>query len=169
MYEKLDAKIGDKVYNISDFDSEDGGIFVKIIDIKDFDNDGYDDALIEENCGGNTCPFSIITFCTYNHKNDVFKFVENFGSIVEDAKIELWQGQLSVSFTSYEIMGMYRAFERYILKDGSPVRVELDEAKYLKAKVEMLAEYFTESEMNDGKILKYDLDGDGKTDEIITE
>jgi hypothetical protein len=167
-HERLEAKIGEKRYKITDFNNG-YGMFVNIVDVRDFDNDGYDDALIEETCGGTACPFVSLFFCTYDPTNDKFKISDSFGSISEKPKLERWKGKWSVSITSGNIMEMYRADERFILKNGEPVRVEYDEVKPLKAKLEMLPDNFSKSEKRNGKILRYDLDGDGLDDSIIGE
>lgn len=166
-HEILESVIGDKKYKITDFN--DNGIFVRIVDVRDFDNNGYEDALIEETCGGTACPLSSLFFCIYDHKNDEFKITESFGSISESPKIEKWKGKWSVGITSGRVMEMYRAKERYILDNGEPVRVEYEEAKRLKAKLEMLPEDFSDYEKRSEKVIKYDLDGDGKYDSIIGE
>lgn len=165
LHEKLHAEIGDKKYQIpNDYYS-----YVRIVDVRDYDNDGYEDALIEENCGGTACPFGSLFFCSYNAQKDKFEVSEIFGSISGKPTIEKWNGKWSIAITSYAIMQMYRADERYIYENGNPVRVEYKEAKKLKAIKEMLPEDFSEYEKRNKKVMKFDLDGDGEDDSIIGE
>ncbi|HFA50667.1 MAG TPA: hypothetical protein ENJ95_16795 [Bacteroidetes bacterium] len=165
-YSRLEAKIGDRKYKI--LDAKEGyGMFVKIVDIRDFDNNGFEDALIEESCEGTACVYSTLFFCSYDETNDKFRISESFGSISSNPKIERWKGKWSIKITSYTIMQMYRANERYIFEKREPVKVEYEETKPLIAMQEMLPSDFSEYEKRNGKTLMYDLDGDGLKDSII--
>ena len=123
-YNGLKAKIGDKSYSII---QEDDFRFIKIVDIRDFDEDGYADALLVGSCGGTACPLSYLFFCSYDKEKDTFLMTKEFGSISDDPDIEKWKGKWSVQLTSYAVMEMYEAEERYILKNGEPIQVEYDE------------------------------------------
>ena len=161
----LESVIGEKKYKITDF--EEDGIFVRIVDVRDYDDNGYVDALIEETCGGTACPLNSLSFCFYDHENDEFKTTEWFGAISEYPKIEQWNGKWSVGITSSKIRESYRAEERYVFEEGKAVRVEYKEVKPLKAQLEMLPEDFSDDEKRTEKVMKYDLDGDGLEDAII--
>lgn len=162
-FEQLEAKINGKTYKIIDFETD--GIFIKIIDVRDFDNDGYDDALIEETCGGTACPTRSLLFCTYDADNKNFIATDPFGSMVDDPKISKWKDKWSVDITS--VGAMYKASEKYILKNGTAKRIEYNETTKLKALLEILPDDFNEYEKVNEKIVKYDLDNDGEMDSII--
>ena len=161
----LESVIGEKKYKITDF--EEDGIFVKIVDVRDYDDNGYVDALIEETCGGTACPLNALFFCFYDYENDVFKTTEWFGAISEEPKIEQWNGKWSVRITSGKIRASYSAEERYIFEEGKAIRVGNEEIKPLEAQLEMLPEDFSDDEKKTEKVMKYDLDGDGLDDAII--
>ncbi len=163
-YYRLEARIGKKQYRITDV-NDGNGMFVKIVDVRDFDKDGYEDALVEETLGGNAVPFSSLFFCSYDKKKDRFITSESFGSISSSPKIEKWKEKWSIRITSHG--EMYRADERYVYQNGELMRVEYNEAKPLKAIKDMFPEDFNEYEKQNTKALKYDLDGDGIDDLII--
>lgn len=166
----LYAQMGNKKYTIIPEDMENGRC-MQVFDTLDFDQDGYEDALITHilACGGNGSPNSFF-FCSYS-KAGTFRLSEEFGASWEDPVIEVWNGKPSVKVIS-NLQGMTTEMaertERFILENGRAVRVEYKEAQLLPAITELKSADFTEKDIDEGREKKiyFDLDGDGKKDMI---
>jgi hypothetical protein len=134
--------------------------------IMDFNEDGYEDALILTGpCyPGNGCMFSY-TFCYYSPDDKNFIMSEEFGDNVdEDAVIEKWKDKTSVIVKSHTISGIQISTARYILKNGHAIQVEYKENVKLKAILELDG-----ANEETGSKLFFDLDGDGAKDYIFGE
>lgn len=161
-YWDLNAKVGGKKYVISKDE-----IAMSIFKTFDFDEDGYEDALIlTAPCFmGNACADSYM-FCSYS-KDGKFTLSEQFGENAGEPVIEKWNGKNSVKIESQSLMNMERWTERYILKNGKAVRVESQKKLPMKAIVELKSAELQNTDPDKGKKLYYDLDGDGAKDFIL--
>jgi len=163
-YWDLNAKVEGKKYVISK-DEHAMSIFKTL----DFDEDGYEDALIlTAPCFmGNACTDSYM-FCSYS-KNGKFTLSEEFGENAGEPIIEKWNGGNSVKIESRSLTSMEVWTERYILKNGKATRVEYKKKVPMRAIAELLPSDCTDEgdlTQNSGKKIFYDLDGDGAKDYI---
>lgn len=166
----LYAQMGNKKYTIIPENMENGRC-MQVFDSLDFDQDGYEDALITHiwACGGNGSPNAFF-FCSYS-KDGTFRLSEEFGESWDDPLIEMWNGKPSVKVIS-NLQGMTTEMaertERFILENGRAVRVEYKETQLLPAIVELKSADFTEKDKEEDREKKiyFDLDGDGKKDKI---
>lgn len=166
----LYARISQKKYTVIPEGLEEDGRCMEIIDSLDFDQNGYNDALIMDilACGGNGYPNAFF-FCSYSKEADSFRISKEFGQSWEDPIIEDWNGKPSVKVIS-NLQGMTTDMaertERFVLQDGQAIRVEYEEAKLIPAMIELKSADFTQKEQEHGKRIKFDLNGDGLKDEI---
>lgn len=160
-YWDLCAKVGGKKYVISNDE-----IAMSIFKTLDFDEDGYEDALIlTAPCFmGNACTDSYM-FCSYS-KEGKFTLSEEFGENASKPVIEKWKGKNSVKIESQSLVKMDVRTERYILKNGKAVRVESKKKVPMKTIVQMMSDDLANTDPDTGKKLYYDLDGDGAKDYI---
>jgi len=166
----LYALIGPKKYTIIPEKPEEGGRCMEVFDSLDFDQDGYDDALVMDivGCGGNNIPNAYF-FCSYSKATDQFLLSEVFGNTWEDPVIEDWNGKLSVKVVSSNqghSPEMSKKTERFMLENGKAVRVEYKQAQKLPAIVELLSEDFSAQDKARGKVIYYDLNEDSKKEKI---
>jgi len=166
----LYALIGSKKYTIIPEGLEEGGRCIEVFDSLDFDQDGYDDALVMEivGCGGNNIPNAYF-FCSYSKAADKFLISEVFGDTWEDPVMEDWNGKLSVKVVSSNqghSPEMAEKTERFILENGKAVRVEYHQAQKMPAIVELLSEDYSERDKARGKVIYFDLNEDGKKEKI---
>ena len=169
-YAGLYAQIGAKKYTVITEGLEEGGRCMEIIDTLDFDGNGYTDALIMDilACGGNDSPNAFF-FCSYVRESDSFLLSEEFGQSWEYPVIENWKGTPSVQVISNSqgmSTDMAKRTERFVLEKGKAIRVEYEEAKRMPAIIELRSADFNEKDKEKGKKIRFDLDGDGKKDEI---
>jgi len=162
IYQGLTATIGEKKYTILEAEDNEynSAMCIDILDVRDFNGDGYEDALIEhiEACGGWAVPTSSLFFCIYDPVKDRFVESEPFASTDGTPEFKKVNGEWHVLLTSYSYFEMYRAEQRYVLRDTEVVLLKSIEAQPIKALAEL-----TEPGM-----LLFDLDGDGGKDSIIT-
>lgn len=139
---------------------------VSIDHVMDFDEDGYEDALIlGSGCwGGYACASYSYSFCYYSINDKKFLTSEDFGSNAKLASVEKWKGKNSVIIKSYTLNEIHESTGRYILKNGHAVQVEFKENVKLKAMAEL--EYADE---DTGSNLFFDLDLDGVKDCLFME
>ncbi len=132
---------------------------IRLIDVRDFNKDGIDDALMEniEACGGWAVPFSSLFFCIYDADIDAFILTESFGTISEAPVIEKYKEQWSIRIVSVGLM--HASNERYLLDGDKVVMIEQSKIKPLKAIKELRTE--------EVDLIRYDLDGDGGVDSLI--
>lgn len=137
---------------------------------KDFDADGYLDALVEDitACGGNCCPNKF--FFVSARPDGTFAVSDEFADSWKDPDIEKWKGHWSVVVVSNnEGVNQQRPVEytrRFVLEGGKAVKVEEHLRKDMKAIVEMRSEIFKTDDPGETHSFQYDLDGDGKKDTI---
>lgn len=160
-YWDLNAKVGGKKYIISKDE-----IAMSIFKTLDFDEDGYEDALIlTAPCFmGNACTDSYM-FCSYS-KDGKFTLSEEFGENASKPIIEKWNGKNSVKIESQSLVSMDVRTERYILKNGKAVRVESKKKVPMKTIAQMMSDDLANTDPDIGKKLYYDLNGDGAKDYI---
>ncbi|MBO4564626.1 MAG: hypothetical protein J5720_04265 [Bacteroidaceae bacterium] len=145
-----------------------GDVVCWIIDQRDYDGDGLEEAFIGESSGG-SASWSSIVF--YDKESNTFRKVEfrNLDVSLNDS-VEEWNGKWS--FTG----GNESHNERFIFEGGRIMKVE----SYTRPKPEGAETLLTlspskmfgsemEAETGDKKTTSYDLDGDGKNEIIECE
>ena len=170
-YDGLYAKVDGFEYKI-DMPND---ICLNIIEQKDFDLDGVDDALVEnvKACGGNAIGNSYF-FVTYNG-NGFFSVTNEFGnSVWETPKIEDWNGRPSVLIidnnSGINREKSYTAKERYILKQGKAVRVESSKKQEISVIKEVRnSDFSIEDEYDKTITMEYDLNNDGVNEEFLVK
>lgn len=156
-YHGLKAVVNNKSFVLI----EDEWICFFIIDIRDFDNDGYEDILVEnvEACGGNAVGDSY-SFFSYDGNGN---FNESEHLEAANIKIEKYGDKWSLEVFR---VGMAKSESRIILQKGKTVAVEHNDAKAIKALKEIKVEELSNT---DQKSIQFDLNGDGIKDKIIAE
>lgn len=133
----------------------------------DLDGDGLADALIEEGTGGAAGKF--IYFFAPGTLSDGFSVQElGYGA----GEVETWRGRSSLLlYTDNEGVNTDRPEQgtrRFAFERGRAVVVEEKHAVEVKAVVDLRSEQFDASyDRDEEKALRFDLDGDGKQDEVI--
>jgi hypothetical protein len=168
LYSVLRATVYGKTYELIDRSSE---MCLQIVDQRDFDGNGLDDALVEHTlgCGGNCCGDSFFFVSNFGGR---FELSDEFGYAWLGPVIEKWRGRWSVVVTSNnEGVNQERPIEvteRFILESGKAVQVEERRRKDLESLTEIRSEVFDPNQSDETHSLEYDLDGDGKEDQIMT-
>lgn len=143
---------------------------LSIVEQRDFDGDGYLDALVENitACGGNCCPNRF--FFVSARPDGTFAVSDELADSWKDPVIEKWKGKWSVVIVSNnEGANNERPVEytrRFVLQDGKGIKVEEHRRPDMKAIVEMRSEIFKTDDPGETHSFQYDLDGDGKKDTI---
>lgn len=146
------------------------GKCLQIVEQRDFDGDGFPDALVEDitACGGNCCPNKFLFVSA--RPDGTFAMSDEFADSWKDPVIEKWKGRWSVVVVSNnEGVNRERPVEitrRFVLEDGKAVKVEEHQRQDIKAIVEMRSEIFKGDDAGETHTFQYDLDGDGKKDTI---
>ena len=144
---------------------------LRIFNVRDYDEDGYDDALMEhvQGCGGNCCGNSYF-FVSYAG-NGHFRKSEEFGYSWVDPEEEVWNERWSVVVQSNnEGMNTDDATEireRYVLESGVAKKVEVSNKSEVAAVKEIRSSVFEGAGPNATKELTYDLDSDGKDERVV--
>lgn len=149
-----------------------GEFCMEVFAQKDFDGDGTTDALIQDStaCGGNATGYEYF-FVSYQGSG-FFKVTERFGfGSWSEPVIEPWKGKLSVVVVNHsEGFGNHESLtirERWVLREGRAALVESARKSKMAPLVELKSDAFgTDPEPDETRKLSYDLDGDGKNDEI---
>lgn len=159
---KLDAGLNNKYFKILTYDDSRLTPFFEF----DFNNNGYNDLLTKKTCiscsGGDYWPFY---FISYSKIIDDFIVSKGFGHS-NDAKIEKWNGKMSVVMKNTTPQQMHETIDRYILENGEPKMVESIEIEKIKAIKEILVPSGTNQFEKENYSISYDLDNDGVMDEI---
>jgi len=163
-YWDLTAKVDGKKHVISKDEH-----WMSIFKILDFDEDGYEDALIltAPSLGGNACEDSYM-FCSYS-KNGKFTLSEELGTNAGKPIFEKWNGENSVKIEFIVGASMEDYTERFVLRNGKAISIERKKKVPMRAIVELLPSDCTDEgdlTPNSGKKIFYDLDGDGAKDYI---
>lgn len=143
---------------------------LQILEERDFDGDGYLDALMEDvtACGGNCCPNRF--FFVSARPDGTFAVSDELADSWKDPTIEKWKGHWSVVIVSNnEGANQERPVEftrRFVLEDGKAVKVAEHKRPDMKAIVEMRSEIFDIDKPEETHTFQYDLAGDGKKDTI---
>jgi hypothetical protein len=144
---------------------------LQVYDQRDFDGNGLADALVSHSpgCGGNCCSDSY--FFVSASSGDRFELSDEFADSRGFPVIEKWKGRWSVVVTSTNegIMNQERPLEitrRFILEAGKAVRVEEHRRRDVESIVEIRSEIFNPDRLDETHSIEYDLDGDGKNDQI---
>lgn len=141
----------------------------EIIDQRDYDGDGLEEAYVAWSTGGSAYFPPLIVY--FDKEAGVFRKVEfaNFGVFLNDS-VEEWKGKWSF------MGGNGSHYERFIFEGGRIMKVE----EYTRpepegAEVLLVLSPFKmfgsemEAEDGDKKTASYDLDGDGKNEIIVCE
>src|SRR5215472_8372015 len=177
----LRASENGKTYQLIDKSKE---MCLSVVDQRDFDGNGFVDALVENfvSCGGNGT--SNTFFFASAFRGGRFELSDEFGDSWGDPVIERWKGRWSVVVTwdseGFENTVLFECTQRFILQSGKAVQVGEWMRKEMKGIVEIRSEMFDSDRVNemysgvvatkepDGSkilLLEYDLDGDGKKDQ----
>jgi len=101
-----------------------------------------------------------------------FELSDEFGYSWGDPVIEKWKGRWSVVVTSdSEGAGnthLAEVTQRFILQSGKAVQVDERRRKEMESVAEIRSEMFNGDRPDETHSIEYDLDGDGKKDQIKT-
>ena len=143
-----------------------------ILEVRDFDGDGINDALIEnwQSCEANGRGRAYL-WVGYKG-NGEFTVSEQFGTnVYDDPIVEQWRGHLSVvicdNVRNSENQHHEELIERYIFKNGHAVKVESSVKPYVKALKEVWPSDFHNGREEDTIRVAFDLDENGVTDTLI--
>jgi hypothetical protein len=161
------AKLNGQTYIVVPFSDKK---CLNITDQRDYDGDGWQDALIEDitACGGNGSQNQFF-FISFNGKGR-FRQTEPFGYTTEPPSIQKYLNQWSVLVESnsegVNTNPAMNKLERFILTFGRAFMVESSEVKSIQAIKEITAPEVS-SEMETKLLLEYDLNSDGELDQIL--
>jgi hypothetical protein len=154
--------------------SKSEGKCLEIVNVRDFDGDGFPDALVKGviACGGNSTPNGF--FFVSALPGGSFAVTDNFADSWDDPVIEKWKGQWSVVVISNnEGFNLDRPVEftrRFVLERGKALKVEEHKRQDMKSLAEMRSEIFhinkNANSPEETHALQYDLEGVGKKDTI---
>jgi len=165
-YAALHATANGKTCNLLSRSRE---MCLQVVDQRDFVGNGLIDALVAHitACGGNCCPNRFFVSALGNGR---FEVGEEFADSWAYPVVEQWKGRWSIVVTSNnEGINLDRPLEitrRSILERGEAVKVEEWRRKDLESIVEMRSEIFNTDDADEMHSVEYDLDGDGKKDQI---
>jgi hypothetical protein len=165
----LSATENGKTYRLIDKSKE---MCLEVVDQRDFDGNGFVDALVSHvaACGGNAVANTFFFVSALG--NGRFEISDEFASSWGDPIIEKWKGRWSVVVTSSnEGVNQQRPVEitrRFVLESGKAVQVEEKRRKDIASIAEIRSEIFDPNKVDETHSLEYDLDGDGKKDQIKT-
>jgi hypothetical protein len=166
-YAALHATANGKTYSLIGRSKK---MCLQIVDQRDFDGNGLIDALVVHitACGGNCCPNQFFFVSALGDGR--FEVGDEFADSWADPVIERWKGQWSIVVTSNnEGINLDRPVEitrRFVLEGGKAVKVEERRRKDLESIAEMRSEIFNIDDADEMHSIEYDLDGDGKKDQI---
>jgi hypothetical protein len=180
---KVEYSVDNSIFNASTLSATENGktyllidrskaMCLQVVDQKDFDGHGFIDALVEHivACGGNCCPDTFFFVSALGGGR--FKLSDEFADSRSSPVIEKWEGQWSVVVTSNnEGVNTQRPVEitrRFVLQSGEAVEVEERKRKDMESVVEIRSEMFDLAKVGETHSIEYDLDGDGKKDQIKT-
>lgn len=139
-----------------------GDSLLSIIDVRDYDGDGYRDAIIVNANTGNCCPFPYL-FVSYRPPADIQ--VDEIGWYWKDPKIERYKGQWSVigeevseGMENYKLETLE---QRFVFEHGQATRVEQVPVREVDALVEVRSKELKDLDPGQTIKLSYDLNGDG--------
>jgi hypothetical protein len=163
----LHAKENGKTYQLIDKSLEK---CLSVIDQRDFDNNGLVDALVAHitACGGNCCGDEFFFVSAFGDGH--FEISENFVDSWWTPAVEKWRNRWSVVISSDNVgCNTDRPQEvtrRFILVAGKAIKVEERWRKDMKSIVDMRSEIFDGNNEDETHSIEFDLDGDGKKDQI---
>jgi hypothetical protein len=165
----LRATANGKTYELIDRSKR---MCLQVVDQRDFDGNGLVDALVRDilGCGGNCCGDSF--FFVSNLGSGRFELSDEVGYSWGEPVIEKWRGRWSVVVTDssegVDNQKLLDITQRFILESGKAVQVEEWTRKEMESITEIRSEIFDPKKCDETHSLEYDLDGDGKKDQIIT-
>jgi len=165
--QELKALVNDKVFTLI---SKDDNLCIGIEKIADFNKNCYEDILIEiiNGCGGNCCGNS---YQIFSYNGQVFKKTKQVGYDWDG--IEISESSIGFNFIIQTVNdGVGNTdmcndkIETYRLKDYTLELINVIKQRKLNAITELKSSDF-EGKEDEVLFLSFDLDGDGKIDEII--
>ncbi len=168
--QRLSASIQGQEYIIV---SEAENQCLRIYDQRDYDGDGYTDALIMylSGCGGNCCPnqFYLVSY----RGNGQFYRSDLLGYSWVDPTIERWQDTWRITVTTDNSEAALdtpiSTKENFILKDGQVVEVNEDAPILNSHLLTIQARDVADLKVNETRSFPYDLNDDGIPDQVIVE
>lgn len=166
-HSELKAVVNNKTFTLI---KQDENNCIDIVKIGDFNKNGYDDVLVEfiNGCGGNCCANSYQFFSYDGHK---FRKTKEVGYDWDG--IEISQSKNGYSFTIEDVHEgagnteiCNNKTEVYRLKNYDLELVNVIKEEKIPAIIELKSSDF-EGRENETLTLSYDLDGDGKLDQIV--
>lgn len=170
LYSNLKATVDGREFLLV---KEGAELCLAIQDVRDFDGDGKNDALVRDisACGGNGAGDSF-HFISYA-ENGRFIQTDSFGDsqVVDDPIIVKWHEKWSVLITlgndGVNLDPRKESTQRYVLGNGVAQKVESNEKKELTAVSEIRSKVFENKPADVAQKLRVDLNNDGK-DEVFT-
>ena len=144
---------------------------LEVVDARDFDGNGTTDALVAHvsGCGGDCCPNAY--FFVSAAKDGRFTVTKEFADSWESATVEKWGDAWSVVVTSSNagasLDRLKEVTRRFALRHGKPVQLSAVARKEKPALADLRAEAFRKAKADDVHSIRFDLDADGKPDEIF--
>lgn len=167
IFTALRATANGKTYQLVDKSKE---MCLQVIAQRDLDGNGFVDALVLHRiaCGGSCCSDTFFVVSAFGDGR--FEVSDEFADSWVYPVIEKWKDRWSVVVTSdNEGMNLQRPVEitrRFVLESGKMVQVEEHRRKDLDSIVDLRSEVFNADKPDETHSLEFDLDGDGKKDQI---
>lgn len=127
--------------------------WVKLLYEHDFDGDGYNEALILENCGGSSC-LEQVCIVYYDKNENTFKQTDYCDSGA-DPIVEMWNDKMSI----VQRYGIRQ--DRYVYENHSLKQVEKTIQEVGKPAKKWVRSDLFEEKVDDQKEVLADVDGDG--------
>jgi len=146
---------------------------LRIYDQRDYDGDGYIDALMMylSGCGGNCCPnqFYLVSY----RGNGQFYRSDLFGYSWVNPTIERWQDTWRITVTTDNqeatLDEPMNTKDHFILKDGRVVKIDEDVSVINPHLLTIQSQDVADLKANETRSFPYDLNDDGIPDQVIVE
>lgn len=167
-FSSLDAYVNGEKHKLVKFNDE---LCLTIEKIADFNQDGFDDVLVEiiNGCGGNCCGNS---YRIYSFDGDNFRETKTVGWDWDGVEIKMNGTEYNFIIDNFSegidnVELCNDVTEIYRLNNYSLELIEIHEPQEINAIKEIKASDFKKKDENEKLTIKYDLDEDGKKDKII--
>lgn len=167
--QELIALVNEKKFTIISF--EDKECF-EIVEIQDYNNDGYEEVLLEQNaCGGNGIGNSLIVF-SFNGRE--FVNSDYIGNYYGEKRLNFDKNNIRIFVVDYENIGAGNTTlckdkkETYIYENFNFKLINSESQNKLNALMELKSEDFIPKPSSELSI-KYDLDNNGIIDKITSQ
>lgn len=135
------------------------GDYLTVDEIKDYDNNGFPDALVHKNLGGTCCPDNYY-FLALNYGNGYVKLTDEFHTGYYNNTEELDGQFYIIADNDYE--GSVRS--KYIVEDGKVIEAEKFSVGQISSIIELDVSDFDDAYQS--KQFFYDIDNDGTQDTV---